>query len=112
VPFPQGKTAYLKHGRKHANTPAVVSVAAQVELAGGAVSQARLALNAVGPYPFRARGAEELLINAQLDAETIAAAARTAAEECEPFTDAIANAWYRQKMANVFVRRALTQIAG
>jgi CO/xanthine dehydrogenase FAD-binding subunit len=111
VPVPQGKTAYLKYGRRHANTPAVVTVAAHLELDGRVVKAASLALNAVGPHPFRARRAEAVLAGAPLDGETIAAAAQATAEEAEPFTDAIASEWYRRKMLPVFVRRALEQIA-
>jgi CO/xanthine dehydrogenase FAD-binding subunit len=111
VPRPQGKTVYLKYGRRHANTPSVVSVAAQVWLEGGQVKDARLALNAVGPHPLRATQAEQVLIGSSLDPGTIAAAASAAAGECEPFTDPVASEWYRRKMVDVFVRRALTQLA-
>ncbi len=111
VPVPAGRTAYLKYGRRHANTPAVVTVAAHLVLNGEKVEDARLALNAVGPHPIRATQAEALLTGSTLDEETIAAAAAAAAEECEPFTDPIASAWYRRRMVNVFVRRALSQIA-
>ncbi len=112
VPLPQGKTVYLKHGRKHANTPAVVTVAVHLVLNGGQVETARLALNGVGPHPLRAKNAEAALAGKALDEAAIGAAAQAAAAECEPFTDAIASEWYRRKMVDVFVRRALTQLAG
>ncbi len=112
IPLPQGKTVYLKHGRKHANTPAVVTVAAHLVLNGGQVETARLALNGVGPHPLRAKNAEAALAGKALDEAAIGAAAQAAAAECEPFTDAIASEWYRRKMVDVFVRRALTQLAG
>jgi xanthine dehydrogenase small subunit len=112
VPIPKGKTAYIKYGRRHANTPAVVSLAANLVLDGQKVAHARLALNGVGPHPLRATKAEEALIGSTLDATAIAAAATTAAAECQPFTDAVASEWYRRKMVDVYVRRALTQIAG
>jgi CO/xanthine dehydrogenase FAD-binding subunit len=112
VPLPQGRTSYVKYGRKHANTPAIVTVAAQVMTgADGQVNDARIALNAVGPHPIRARQAERVLVAAPLSAATIAEAARVAADECDPFTDAIATDWYRRRMADVFVRRALESIA-
>jgi CO/xanthine dehydrogenase FAD-binding subunit len=112
VPMPKGKTAYIKYGRRHANTPAVVTLAANLVLDGKKVVDARLALNGVGPHPLRATKAEAALIGSTLDSTAIAAAAITAAEECEPFTDAVASEWYRRKMVDVYVRRALTQIAG
>ncbi len=112
VPAPRGKTAFIKYGRKTANTPAVVTVAAQVRLEGGIVQDARLALNAVGPHPFRATAAEEKLVGKPLDEATIASAAEAAAQESQPFTDAIASEWYRRKMVQVFVGRVLDEIAG
>jgi CO/xanthine dehydrogenase FAD-binding subunit len=112
VPVPTGRTVYLKYGRKQSNTPAVVTVAAQVGMKDGKVERARLALNAVGPHPFRARGAEAALVGSTLDADAIASAAAAAGEECEPFTDPLASEWYRRKMVSVYVSRALTQLAG
>jgi CO/xanthine dehydrogenase FAD-binding subunit len=112
VPLPKGKTSYVKYGRKHANTPAIVTVAAHVTTAAdGRVHEARIALNAVGPHPLRARRAEQCLMGAPLSAATIAEAARIAADECDPFTDAIATDWYRRRMVSVFVKRALESIA-
>lgn len=112
VPLPQGRTSYVKYGRKHANTPAIVTVAAHVTTAAdGKVTDARIALNAVGPHPMRARRAEQSLMGAPLNAAAITEAAQAATAECEPFTDAIATDWYRRRMVSVFVRRALESIA-
>ena len=112
VPIPQGRTAFSKLGRKQANTPAVVSVAAHVTVDGNNVKDARIALNAVGPHPIRATQAEAALLGSPFDEKTIAAAAAAASEECEPFTDANASEWYRRKMTDVVVRRTLAQIGG
>ncbi|MCS7259662.1 MAG: FAD binding domain-containing protein [Anaerolineae bacterium] len=112
IPLPRGKMSYIKYGRRHANTPAIVTVAAHVVVEAGKVVDAHLALNAVGPHPIRARRAEQVLRGAPLNAATIAEAAREAAAECEPFTDAIATDWYRRRMTEVFVRRALERIMG
>lgn len=105
VPRPQGKTVLLKHGRLYTNTPAIVTVA--VHRWDGDI---RIALNAVGPHPFRAKKAEAAA-KAGSGAEAIQAAANAAAAESEPFTDPIATEWYRRKMAGVFVQRALEQLA-
>jgi CO/xanthine dehydrogenase FAD-binding subunit len=104
-----GKVAFLKHGRLHTNTPAVVTVAVHVAKSGGAIKDVRIALNAVGPYPMRARAAEAALAGSRGDDAAIAAAANAAMQECEPFTDPIASEWYRRKMTGVFVKRALSQ---
>jgi carbon-monoxide dehydrogenase medium subunit len=111
VPKPTGKNVLLKYGRLYTNTPAIVSVAVHVVTEGGSVKDVRVALNAVGPHPFRARQAEAVLIGSLLDTDAIKAAASAAAAECEPFTDPIATADYRRKMTGVFVQRALVQAA-
>ncbi len=111
VPVRSEPTAYIKLGRKHANTPAVVTVAVRLEWDEGRVADARIALGAVGPHPIRARQAERLLIGTSLGADAIAAAASAAARECEPFTDGIATAWYRRRMVSLLVGRALEQLA-
>ena len=107
VPTAARETAFLKFGRKHANTPAVVTVAVALEHRDGRVGAARIALGAAGPHPIRATGAEAVLTGAVLDALIIERAAKAAAAECQPFTDGIATEWYRRRMAGVFVRRAL-----
>jgi len=111
VPIPGGRTAFTKFGRKHANTPAVVTVAVHVAGDAGTVTDARIALGAVGPHPVRARRAERALVGTDLDADAIAAAAAAATDECEPFTDAIATDWYRRRMVGVIVARTLERLA-
>lgn len=110
VSIPDGRTAYLKYGRKQSNTPAIVTVAVHLAMNGAQVKEARIALNGVGPHPFRAKKAEAALTGAQLKAETIATAAAAAAEESNPFSDAVASASYRRKMVGVFVGRVLNQL--
>jgi CO/xanthine dehydrogenase FAD-binding subunit len=111
VPVTMAGTSYIKFGRKHANTPAVVTVAVRLAWDGPAVADARIALGAVGPHPVRARDAERLLVGTGLEPEAIAAAAASALESCEPTTDAIATDWYRRRMTGAFVARALEQLA-
>jgi CO/xanthine dehydrogenase FAD-binding subunit len=111
VPVPQGKTVLLKHGRLFTNTPAIVTVAARVVDDGGKARDVRIALNAVGPHPMLARNAQAAVSGSALTGAAIDAAARAAQAECDPFTDPIATDDYRRKMAGVFVRRALAQLA-
>jgi CO/xanthine dehydrogenase FAD-binding subunit len=113
VPPPAGRSAYLRFGRRQANTPAVVAVAVRVETdAGGVVGAARIALGAAGPRPQRARAAEAALLGRKLDAASIADAAQAALDASDPPTDALASSWYRRKMVGVFVRRALDSLSG
>jgi CO/xanthine dehydrogenase FAD-binding subunit len=111
VPAPQGKTVLLKHGRLFTNTPSIVAVAAHIVADGGKVTDARIAMNAVGPHPMLAKNAQAALGRAALTGAAIDAAAEAAAAECDPFTDPIATSDYRRKMAGVFVKRALAQLA-
>lgn len=110
VPKPAGRTAYLKFGRRQANTPSVVTVAAHVVFDGAKVKQAALALNGVGDHPLRSPRAEASLVGSPLTEEAIARAGALAAEDCDPATDSIASAWYRRTMVPVIVGRALRQL--
>jgi carbon-monoxide dehydrogenase medium subunit len=111
VPVPQGQTVLLKHGRLFTNTPSIVAVAAHVVTDGGRVKDARIAMNAVGPHPLLAQNAQAALGGAALSEAAIDAAGAAASAECDPFTDPIATEDYRRKMAGVFVKRALAQLA-
>lgn len=111
VPIPAEPTAFIKFGRKHANTPAVVTVAVKLRWTDATISDARIALGAAGPHPIRARNAERSLVGSDLGPDAIAEAAEAAAQESEPFTDAIATEWYRRRMVGLFVGRALEQLA-
>ena len=103
-------TAFVKFGRKQANTPAVVTVAVHLSWSGDRIAAARIALGAAGPHPIRARGAEQLVVGTALASAIVSAAAVAAAEESEPFTDAIASDWYRRRMVGLHVARALEQL--
>lgn len=111
VPTSWAETAFVKFGRKHAGTPAVVTVAVALERRDGRVGAARIALGAVGPHPIRAGAAENAIVGSNLEPEAIERAAAEAAAECRPVDDALASAWYRRRMAGVFVRHALERIA-
>jgi CO/xanthine dehydrogenase FAD-binding subunit len=113
VPRPNGQCAYMKFGRRQANTPSVVAVAVRVvKQADGTVSDSRIALGAAGPQPTRARDAEAALVGQALDDASIAAAAEAAMAASDPPTDALASGWYRKKMVGVFVKRALESLNG
>jgi CO/xanthine dehydrogenase FAD-binding subunit len=85
VSYEDADLVFLRCARRAANSPAVVSVA---------VSGGRVALGGVAAHPVRSPGAE-------------AGDPAAAAAEIDPPTDAIASAWYRRRMTELFVRRAL-----
>jgi CO/xanthine dehydrogenase FAD-binding subunit len=109
-PIPKGQSAYLKFGRRHQNTPSIVTVAVNLVFDANNVQEAKIAMNAVGPFPFRARNAEEFLVRNSWNDRSIQTAAELVVEECEPFTDPIASEWYRRKMIPVIVKRTLKKI--
>jgi CO/xanthine dehydrogenase FAD-binding subunit len=112
APAPGERTAFAKLGRRSANTPAVVMVAARARVVDGVAHDVRIALGAAGPHTLRATGAEAVLEGSPLDAAHIARAAASAATETEPFSDAVASDWYRRRMTGVITGRALEQLAG
>lgn len=111
VPSAERETAYLKFGRKQANTPAVVTVAIALERRDGVVTNARICLGAAGPHPIRAASAEAAIVGSALEPAAVQEAAAAAAQECRPLTDAVASEWYRRRMVEVFVKRGLEQLA-
>lgn len=110
IPIPRGQAVYLKYGRRQANTPSIVTVAVNLVFDADTVQEAKIALNAVGPFPFRARKAEKFLVGNPWNDHSIRTAAELAVEESEPFTDPIASEWYRRKMIPVIVKRTLEKI--
>jgi CO/xanthine dehydrogenase FAD-binding subunit len=112
VPIEPGRTSFVKFGRRHDNTPAVVTVAVHATLDGDHVSACRIALGSAGPHPIRSLAAEAAIIRRAIDEEAIAAASSAAAETCQPVTDALASDWYRRRMVGLFVGRALRELSG
>ena len=106
---PLVKGIYLKHTLRSGDL-ALVGVAAMASIQDGVCKEVRLALGGVGPVPFRATAAEDLLRQENLRNGVVDEAAAVAADACDPISDAHASAGYRKKMARVFVKRALQQL--
>ncbi len=107
IPGRAGTVSFERCARLAAGAPPVVSVAARVRREGGTISEARIALSAVGPRAFRATGAEDALVGSPGDEAAVEAAVEAAAGSVEVVDDAVASAWYRTRMIKVHVRRAL-----
>lgn len=109
VPGDRREASYKRVARTVVDI-ALVSAAVSVTVAGGIVSDARIALGSVAPVPIRAPEAEHLLIGCELaavDADTLAQAGSCAAGVAEPISDVRAGAAYRRNMCAVLTRRAL-----
>jgi carbon-monoxide dehydrogenase medium subunit len=93
-----------------ARTPAdepIVSAAAVIDVQGGVVQQARVALAGAWPEPARLAKAPARLAGGPLDAEHIQAVADGVVEEVDPRGDFLGSEEYRRAMAGVLTRRAL-----
>jgi aerobic carbon-monoxide dehydrogenase medium subunit len=90
----------------------IVSVAAAVRREENRIAEARVALTNMGPTPVRARGVEAALADVDATREAVAAAAEHAAEGTSPASDLNAQADYREHLAKVLTRRAVTAAAG
>jgi carbon-monoxide dehydrogenase medium subunit len=90
----------------------IVAVAAAVRRENGRIAEARIGLTNMGPTPLRATAVEQALAGSSATAEAIAAAAGHAAEGTSPSSDLNAQADYREHLAQVLTRRAVTAAAG
>jgi carbon-monoxide dehydrogenase medium subunit len=113
IPAAKGARAggYLKLERRVGDF-ATVGVAVALEISGGAVTTAGIALTGVGGSTIAAAEAERALTGRPLTAEGIAQAADLAAQAARPRTDHRGSAEYKRQMVRVFVRRLLSRADG
>lgn len=113
VPAPPSglRSAYERRAIRRSMDIPLVNAAVALRLNGDVIVEARVALGAVAPVPFRVPAAEEELVGNRLDANTIQAAADAACCPARPITDVRATAEYRLAMVEVLVRRALERLA-
>jgi carbon-monoxide dehydrogenase medium subunit len=77
------------------------------------IINARIALGAVAPVPFRSESAEELLIGHQfyeIKDEFLEKVGDQAAADTRPISDVRTNAAYRREVTRVLVKRALAEV--
>ena len=113
IPIPPAGTssAYHKLERKVGDY-ATVGVAVQLTLgSGGTVTAAGIGLTNVNPLPLRASRSEQALIGKKLSEETIAQAAKFAAEDCNPSEDLRGSVEYKRAMVEVIVKRIIRKAA-
>ena len=103
--------AYFKHAHP-ASGYAVVGVAAMVMVSGGKCTGTRLVVGGATASPTRVLAAEESLTGQAPDAERVAAAAALVGPALQQtIGDHYASAEYRQHLAEVLARRALSRAA-
>ena len=106
LPVWPGGHAFVEFARTHGNF-AVVGVAALIELDGGRVRRAALALTGVAPTAIRATAAEHVLTGAAADAATAGRAADAAVAGLSPAGDLHASAQMRLDLARAYLRRGI-----
>jgi carbon-monoxide dehydrogenase medium subunit len=104
--------AYVKFSHP-ASRYAVIGVAAAVSVSGGKCTSAAVAVGGLVPRPARAAAVEKALGGQALSGETIAKAASQVSQDLgtDILGDIYASAEYRQAVAPVWVKRALTLAA-
>jgi aerobic carbon-monoxide dehydrogenase medium subunit len=112
VPKREGWGMHYEKFNRVAQSWSIVSVAAVVRREDGRIAEARVGLTNMGSTPLRASATEAALAGAEATAEAIRAAADRAAEGTSPSSDLNAQADYRQHLATVLTRRAVSAAAG
>ena len=107
---PDYRSVFLELARRHGDY-AIVGLAAHARLAGSRISDARLAFLGAGSTPVLAMRAAAALEGRQPDAQTIAAAQATLAEELELPADLYSSHATKLQLARVLLGRALAALA-
>ena len=104
-------SAYIKYHHP-ASHYAVVGAAAVLQLDGGKIASARVALTGLGDAAFRASGVESALSGVDpSDEAAVRAACASAANGVTARSDTFASAAYRSAMAGVYAARAVAKAA-
>lgn len=105
---------YLKHSLRRMDV-AIASASVFIRLDGDTCVEAKIALGAVGPTPFRAQKAEQALKGQRLvgeaaDSRLLDEVARIASQESFPIDDLRAFASYRRKLIAMLVGEGLERV--
>lgn len=108
-PPPGFGSAHVKLGKRGSGTDIALAGASASVVIGerGEIADCRIALASLGPTPFRAVAAEEMLRSEMPTEAVLGAAAESAGGEAQPISDMRASASYRVTLARVLTLRAL-----
>lgn len=113
APAPKSGAAYIKLGARKTLEISIVNASAYLVLdESGQVTQAKVALGAVGPTPIFAPSAAKAVIGAKpasADDAIFEAAGEAARGDASPIDDFRGSAEYRQAMIKVLTKRVLSQ---
>lgn len=104
------KAVYLRYSPLSANDWPCLGVAALVTEENGRCKELRLALGGVAATPILVNGLEAPRDRA-LDESAMEKLLDVVDEQISPFSDLRGSEWYKRRMARVFVKKALAQLA-
>jgi len=108
VPGAQSGTAYEKYAPVE-TTWATVGAATWLTIESGEITDARVALTAVGDTAVRSPGVESALVGETASQSTLAEASERVVEDIDPIDDGAASAAYKREIAPTIVERSLAQ---
>ena len=108
VPIPaQGSGGSYQKLKRKTGDFATAAAAVMLQVQGGRIARARIALTNVGPTPLQAHAAEAALVGKTIDDTCLNEAARLAMSICDPAPDQRGDAEYKRAMCGEMTRRAL-----
>ena len=108
IPTARRRSAYLQASDKHAFDWALVSCAAAANVAGGKLSQPRVALGCISPVPHQVQAANDFLDGKTLDDATASQAADLILKGAQPHE----HNGYKVPLAHALIRRTLLKLKG
>ena len=103
-------SCYLKFPQPASRYP-YVGCAVAMSTSGGNCSDVRVGYSGVGEFAFRDSGVEDSIQGQTLNESSIASASAKAAEGRNVLSDVFVSEEYRRAMAQVYTKRALTQLS-
>ena len=107
IPLRPGAGSAHEKVERRAGDWAIAAASAAVWIDGGTISEAGVALSAVGPTTVHLARAEALLRGATPSEELFATAGQIASEDCSPSADGRGPVDYKRHLAGVLTQRAL-----
>jgi aerobic carbon-monoxide dehydrogenase medium subunit len=111
IPLRPGSGSAHEKVERRAGDWAIAAASAAVWIDGGTISDAGLALSAVGPTTIHVTRAEDLLRGSAPSQELFAQAGEIASADCNPFADGRGPVDYKRHLAGVLAKRALHRAA-
>lgn len=112
IPLPPSdeRSTYVKYVSRSSEDRPCVGVAARTRIDNGMISELNVVVGAASPTPLRVPEALEDAIGREANEETAGDVSRAYEEAIVPLEDLRGSAWYRRRMVEFHVRRALLSL--